>query len=255
MTEAPPVEPPTRPRATAEIVLRSLVFTAWVYGLGALMGLACLPLLLTSRRTAIWAVRTWSRLVIAGLEGVVGVKVEVRGLEHLPPGPCLIAAKHQGMFDIIPPFDYLRDPCLVMKRELMMIPVFGWFSAKLEMIVINREAASKALRAMVHDAKDALAEGRQILIFPEGTRKAPGAPPDYKPGIAALYRELNIPCTPLATNSGTVWPAHGFLRYPGTVVFEILPPIQAGLKRATFMALLEDAVEEASGRLFRETQA
>jgi 1-acyl-sn-glycerol-3-phosphate acyltransferase len=102
---------------------------------------------------------------------------------------------------------------------------------------------------MVHDAQDAFAEGRQILIFPEGTRKAPGDPPDYKPGVAGLYRELNIPCTPLATNSGVVWPAHGFLRYPGTAVFEVLPPIRAGLKRATFMALLEDAVEEASARL------
>ncbi len=251
MSDAALVEPSARPRATLDIVLRSLIFTAWVYGLGAVMGLLCLPLLLAPRRTAIWAVRTWSRLVIGGLERIVGVRVEVRGLERLPPGPCLIAAKHQGMLDIIPPFDYLSDPCLVMKRELMMIPVFGWFSAKLGMIVINRAAASKALRAMVHDAKDALDEGRQILIFPEGTRKEPGATPDYKPGIAALYRELNIPCTPLATNSGLVWPAHGFLRYPGTVVFEILPPIQAGLKRATFMALLEDAVEEASGRLIQ----
>jgi 1-acyl-sn-glycerol-3-phosphate acyltransferase len=252
MSETPSVQTPARPRATVQIVLRSLLFTAWVYGLGAMMGLICLPLLLMRRQTAIWAVRTWARLVIAGLKTIVGVKVEVRGLERLPPGPCLIAAKHQGMFDIIPPFDYLPDPCLVMKRELMMIPVFGWFSTKLEMIVINREAASKALRAMVHDAKDALAEGRQIIIFPEGTRKEPGAPPDYKPGIAALYRELNIPCTPLATNSGMIWPAHGFIRYPGTVVFEILPPIPAGLKRASFMAVLEDRVEAASALLTRE---
>jgi len=252
MSGTPPVQTPARPPATPQIVLRSVLFTAWVYGLGALMGLVSLPLLLMRRQTAIWAVRTWARLVIAGLKTIVGVKVEVRGLELLPPGGCLIAAKHQGMFDIIPPFDYLPEPCLVMKRELMMIPVFGWFSAKLEMIVINRAAASKALRAMVHDAKDALAEGRQIIIFPEGTRKAPGAPADYKPGIAALYRELNIPCTPLATNSGMIWPAHGFIRYPGTVVFEILPPIQAGLKRATFMALLEDTVEAASARLMTE---
>jgi 1-acyl-sn-glycerol-3-phosphate acyltransferase len=244
--------PPPRSKLTVEIVLRSMLFTVWVYGLGAVMGLACLPLLAAPRPTAIWAVRTWSRLVIGGLKRIVGANVEVRGLEHLRPGPCLIAAKHQGMFDIIPPFDYLPDPCLVMKRELMMIPVFGWFCAKLQMIVVNRKAASKALRAMVHDATDALAQGRQIIIFPEGTRKAPGAPPDYKPGIAALYRELNVPCTPIATNSGEVWPAHGFIRYPGTAVFEILPPIQAGLKRATFMALLEDAVEGATARLVAE---
>ena len=249
----PPFSPPARPKATLAIVLRSLLFTAWVYGLGAVMGLACLPLLLTPRLTAKAAVKLWSQLVIAGLKAIVGVEVEVRGREHLPGGACLIAAKHQSMFDIIPPFDYLADPCLVMKQELMVIPVFGWFSAKLRMIVINRAAASKALRGMVHDAKDALADGRQILIFPEGTRKDIGEAPDYKPGIAALYRDLNLPCTPLATNSGMIWPAHGFIRYPGKVVFEILPPIQAGLKRATFMALLEDSIEVASARLAAET--
>ena len=249
MTDLPAPPPFVRPRLTAGIVLRSLLFTAWVYGLGAVMGLLSLPLLLTPRPMALWVVKLWSRLVMAGLKGIVGVKIEVRGRENLPPGPCLIAAKHQGMFDIIPPFDYLPDPCLVMKKELMVIPVFGWFSAKLGMIVINRQAAAKALRSMVHGATDALAEGRQIIIFPEGTRKAPGEAPDYKPGIAALYRELGVPCIPMGTNSGAIWPAHGMIRYPGTVVFEFLPPIQPGLKRATFMALLEDAVEGASTRL------
>jgi 1-acyl-sn-glycerol-3-phosphate acyltransferase len=253
MSDAPPVAAPARGKLTAQIVLRSLVFTAWIYGLGAVLGVAALPLLLTSRRTAMGAVKLWSRLVIVGLEGIIGAKVEVRGREHLPPGPCLIAAKHQTMFDFIPPFDYLDDPTFVMKKELMRIPVFNWFCSKIGMIVINRDGAAKALRAMVHDAADALAEGRQIIIFPEGTRKAPGDAPDYKPGIAGIYRELNLPCTPLATNSGVVWPAHGFIRRPGKVVFEILPPIQAGLKRATFMALLEDAVEGASARLLGET--
>jgi 1-acyl-sn-glycerol-3-phosphate acyltransferase len=241
-----------RPKITGAILVRSLVFSAWTYGLGAVMGLVSLPLLLTTRRTAQKAVKLWSQLVVLGLRWIVGARIEVRGLQHLPDGGCLIAAKHQGMLDIIPPFDYLDDPCLVMKQELMRIPVFGWFSAKLRMIVINRKGAAKALRGMVHDAVDALGEGRQILIFPEGSRKEPGEAPDYKPGIAGLYRELKVPCTPLATNSGLIWPAHGFLRYPGLVVFEFLPPIQAGLKRATFMAMLEDAVEEASNRLLAE---
>lgn len=251
MSDAPP-RAAARHKATAPIVLRSLVFTAWVYGLGAVMCVVCLPLLLAPRRSVMAAARVWARLVMAGLQGVVGVTIEVRGREHLPPGPCLIAAKHQGMFDFIPPFDYLPDPAFVMKQELMRIPVFGWMAAKMEMIVINREGAAKALRAMLHDAKDALAAGRQIIIFPEGTRKEPGEAADYKPGVAGVYRELNVPCTPLATNSGMIWPAHGFIRYPGKVVFEILPPIQAGLKRATFMAMLEDAVEEASARLLAE---
>jgi len=234
---------------TLALVLRSLIFTLWVWGLGAVMGLICLPLLLGPRRQAQSAVRLWSRLVLAGLKGVIGANVEVQGLEHLPKGGCLIAAKHQGMLDIIPPFDYLDDPCLVMKKELMAVPVFGWFSSKVRMIVVDREAGSKALRSMVKDAKTALEEGRQIIIFPEGTRKAPGDAPDYKPGIAALYRELELPCIPLATNSGTVWPAKGLLRYPGTVVFQFLEPIPAGMKRAAFMSALETAVETASNRL------
>jgi 1-acyl-sn-glycerol-3-phosphate acyltransferase len=244
MTDSPHIGAPLRrPKATLAVVLRSLV----------VMGLVCLPLLLAPRRTAIAVIRLWSRLVMAGLKVVVGVKIEVRGREHLPAGPCLIAAKHQGMFDFIPPFDFLSDPCFVLKQELMRIPVFGWFSAKTRMIVINREGAAKALRGMVHDAKAALGEGRQIVIFPEGTRKAPGDPPDYKPGIAALYRELAVPCIPLATNSGMIWPAHGFIRYPGTVVFDFRPPIEAGLKRGVFMAKLEAAVEEASTRLLTRT--
>jgi 1-acyl-sn-glycerol-3-phosphate acyltransferase len=213
------------------------------------MGLACLPLLLLPRPAAEAAVRLWSRLVIWGLKTLIGVTVEIRGREHLAEGACLIAAKHQGMFDIVPPFDYLSDPCLVMKRELMRIPIFGWFSAKLQMIVVDREGGSKALRSMVAASKKALADRRQIIIFPEGTRRPPGAAPDYKPGVAALYRELGVPCTPLATNSGLVWPAHGIIRYPGTVVFEFLPPIPAGLKRASFMARLEEAIESASRRL------
>jgi 1-acyl-sn-glycerol-3-phosphate acyltransferase len=190
--------------------------------------------------------------VLSGLKTIVGVRVEVRGLHHLPPGGCLIAAKHMGMLDIIPPLDYLEDPCLVMKRELMRVPVFGWFSAKLEMIVVDRDAASAALRSMVQQARGAVQAGRQILIFPEGTRKAPGDPADYKPGVAALYRDLALPCVPLATNSGALWPAHGFIRYPGVAVFEFLPPLPAGLKRGAFMARLEEVVETGSLRLLQE---
>jgi 1-acyl-sn-glycerol-3-phosphate acyltransferase len=254
MSEAAPSPAPfTRPKATPQIVLRSLVFTAWVYALGALMGIFGLPLLLGSRRDAMGAIKLWARLTSWGLKTIVGARIEVRGLENLPAGPCLIAAKHQGMFDTVAPFNFLADPAFVLKRELMRIPVYGWFASKTEMIAIDREGGAKTLRAMVQAARSALDDGRQIVIFPEGTRKAPGDPPDYQPGVAGLYRDLGVSCTPMATNSGQVWPAHGFIRYPERVVFEILPPIQAGLKRATFMAILEDAVETASTRLIAET--
>ena len=133
----------------------------------------------------------------------------------------------------------------------MWIPFMGWYSDLSGMIVIDRGGHSTALRKMMTDARDRLDDGRQLVIFPEGHRQDPGAAPDYKPGIAALYRDLDIPCIPVATNSGVHWPAHGFLRKPGTVVYQYLEPIPAGLKRAAFMALLEERIETASGALLR----
>jgi 1-acyl-sn-glycerol-3-phosphate acyltransferase len=131
----------------------------------------------------------------------------------------------------------------------MWIPIFGWFAAKVEMIVIDRSSGAKAVRRLTAATARALADGRQVFIFPEGTRQAPGAPPAYKPGIAALYREMNLPCTPIATNAGYVWPASGLAKYPGTAVYEVLPPIPAGLKRGVFMASLEAAIEGAGDLL------
>lgn len=233
------------------IVLRSLAFTLWLYLSMVIYAIGLSPALLAPHRHAIGVIRLWARFVLFGLRWIAGVRVEVRGLEHRPTGPALIAAKHQGMLDVVAPFVFLDDPCFVLKKELMPLPFFGWFAWKTRMIAVDRSAHSKALKAMVRQARDRHAEGRQILIFPEGTRQAPGAAPDYKPGIAALYRDLDSPCWPLATNSGVHWPARGFIRRPGLVVFEFLPPIPAGLKRAEFMAELETRLEAASTALLR----
>ena len=207
------------------------------------------PVLLGPMRWALAYARLWAWGVRAGFSAICGVTVEVRGLEHRPTGPALIAAKHQGMFDVIVPFTFLDEPCFVLKKELMVLPFFGWFAWKTKMIPVDRQAHAKALRKLVADARARLAEGRQIIIFPEGTRTQPGAQGDYKPGVAALYRDLGLPCHLIATNSGQCWPAHGFLRRPGKVVFEFLEPIPAGLKRAEFMAELERRIETASRAL------
>jgi 1-acyl-sn-glycerol-3-phosphate acyltransferase len=153
------------------------------------------------------------------------------------------------MLDVIAPFAFLDDTCFIMKKELMPLPFFGWFAWKTKMIAVDRSAHAKALKDMVKQARARFAEGRQILIFPEGTRGLPGAEPDYKPGIAALYRDLDCPCVPMATNSGQHWHAKGFRRTPGLVVFEFLPAIPAGLKRPEFMARLETAIETKSNAL------
>ena len=229
--------------------LRSLIFVAWLYLSMAIFALFLSPVLLFGRAPSMVVIRMWAAFVLFGLRWICGVKVEVRGLEHRPSGPALIAGKHQGMLDVIAPFTFLPDPCYVMKKELMVLPFFGWFAARTNMIAINRSAHSAALKGMVRQARARRDEGRQVLIFPEGTRTAPGAAPDYKPGIAALYRDLDCPCVPMATNAGLHWPAHGFRRTPGTVVYEFLPPIPPGLKRAGFMARLETELEAASTAL------
>jgi 1-acyl-sn-glycerol-3-phosphate acyltransferase len=232
--------------------LRSLLFVAWFYAITIPLAIGYSVTLLMPRSAIMEGMRLWARLVNWGLKTFAGVRIELRGREHMPTGQALIAAKHQGMFDTIGPFSFLPDACFVLKRELLAIPFYGWHAQKAGMIPLDREGSSKALKDLMRAARDRLKEPRQIIIFPEGTRQEPGAPPDYKPGVAALYRDLGLPCTPMATNSGVHWPAHGFLRRPGTIVFEFLPPIPPGLKRDEFMAQLQDRIETASNRLLAE---
>jgi 1-acyl-sn-glycerol-3-phosphate acyltransferase len=240
------------PPPSGWIIVRSLVFTVWLYGLILAVGLSAVPLLLGPRPWVMSLIRLWVRLVLWGARTIMGIRVEYRGLEHLPPGSALVACKHLSMLDTIAPFQFLADPCFVLKRELIRLPVYGWFVAKTNMIPVNRGGGSQAVRDLSAAALDRLRETRQLLIFPEGTRKAPGAEPQYKSGVAALYRDLNLPCTPMATNSGLFWPAHGFIRRPGVAVFEFLEPIPPGLKRADFMRRLESRIETASNRLLAE---
>ena len=234
------------------IRLRSLLFSAWFYAVSTVLAIAYSAMLPMPRGAMMEGLRVWTRLVNFGLKTFAGVRIEVRGREHLPTGAALIAAKHQGMFDTIGPFSFLPDACFVLKKELLKIPFYGWEAQHAGMIPVDREGNAKALKALMRAARDRLKEPRQIIIFPEGTRQDPGAAPDYKPGVAALYRDLQLPCTPMATNSGVHWPAHGVTRRPGTIVFEFLPPIPPGLKREEFMSELQDRIETASNRLLAE---
>ena len=226
--------------------VRSVLFAAWMFALAIVLGLACLPLLLAPRRTAVTPIRLWARGALGALPLLVGLRVEIVDRDRAPVGAALVAAKHQGMLDILVALVLLPDPCIVMKKELMWIPIFGWFCAKAGMIPIDRSAGAKAVRTMTRAAKTAAAEGRQLLVFPEGTRRAPGAPPDYRPGVAALYRELALPCTPIATDSGRVWPASGLMKHRGVATYQVLAPIPPGLTRVAFMAALQEVIETAS---------
>jgi 1-acyl-sn-glycerol-3-phosphate acyltransferase len=229
--------------------VRSLIFVALFYLWGVLCAVGCTPILLGPVSWSLKMFEIWSLGVVFLLRIICGVRVEVRGREHMPVGAALIAPKHQCMLDVFAQFSVLPSSSFVMKKELMWIPWFGWYAQKVGSIVVDREAGATALKKMVREAKLLFADHRQIVIFPEGHRQPIGAAPDYKPGIAALYREIDVPVHPVATNSGVHWPRHGFLRHPGTIVFEYLEPIPPGLKRAEFMRILQERIETASAKL------
>jgi len=233
-------------------MLRSIVFALAFYLTTAAFLLLGSPLLLAPRRWAMAALRIHARVSLWLLRILVGTKLEVRGLDNLPPAPCLIASKHQSTWDTFALIPLFRDPALVLKAELGLIPFYGWFCYKFEHILIRRERASAALKQLISDAKSRSDEGRDVLIFPEGTRRAPGAPPDYKPGIVALYEGLGRPCVPVALNSGLFWPRRKLWRYRGTIVVDIMPPIAPGLPRTAFRKLLQERIESCSKALLDE---
>jgi 1-acyl-sn-glycerol-3-phosphate acyltransferase len=225
--------------------LRSALFLAWFLAVTTLLSLIFLPVLLLPRGATVWLARIWSRATFFGLNLFAGVDWEIRGTP--PEGPVLVAAKHMSMWDTLALYLALNSPAIVLKRSLLYIPFYGWFLWKAAAIAIDRSAGAGALRKMSAAAQQVLGQGRPILIFPEGTRKKPHAPPDYKPGVAGLYALLKVPCVPVALNSGVYWT--GFIKRPGTIVLEFLEPIAPGLKRDTFMALLENRIESATNRL------
>ena len=228
---------------------RSLVFVALFYAWSVICGLAMTVLLLAPRRWTIRSMALWGVVVIALLRAICGIRVEIRGRHNLPAGRVLVAAKHQCMFDTMGPLTVFDDACYVMKKELLRIPFYGWFCVKAGMLQLDRQGGAVALRKLLADARARLVEPRQLVIFPEGTRTPPGTKGTYQPGVAGLYRDLGLPCVPMATNSGAHWPAHGFRRRPGLIVYEFLEPIAPGLHRAVFMRELEDRIESASTRL------
>jgi 1-acyl-sn-glycerol-3-phosphate acyltransferase len=184
------------------------------------------------------------------------MRCEITGLENIPEGGLMVAAKHQSFLETFALVTVFRNPVFILKRELTWIPLFGWGLTKLRMIPVDRGARARALAAVTRRAKVELGQnGRQLLIFPEGTRRAPGAPPAYKFGVAHLYAELNVPCLPVALNSGLYWPRRKFLRRPGTVRIEILPPIAPGLDKVTFQNLVQERIETASDRLVAQARA
>ena len=234
--------------------IRSLLYAIWFYVTLLVIGLIAMPISMVSRRFAIGAVRFFAQAQAFGLWLLCGISTEVRGKEFLPKGPGLIAMKHQSTYDTIAPFMFMQNPAYILKRELLKAPVFGVYASRVG-IPIDRAGGAKTMKLMLAAAKVAAGGGQQIVIFPEGTRQLPDTPTDIKPGVVFMYNELKLPCVPVALNTGLCWQGSGFLRRPGKIVFEVLPPIEPGLKRAEFTERLVGALEPATMKLVAEGRA
>ena len=241
------------------IVLRSLLFNfVWYVNIAAQMLLFAPWYMTRSDRREAWRVPTnWGQTSNWLQTLIVGTQFDVQGTENLPPPGTgyIVAAKHQSIWEFYGLLPWLDDPAFIVKRQLMSIPLFGSYIKKVGVIPIERAKRGEALRLMMVEARKAIGEGRQILIFPEGTRMAPGAPPDYRQGVMRMYEELGCPVVPVALVSGLFWPRRRFRRYPGRLRVRFLPAIQPGLSGEVFQTTLRDAIETECHRLYRETAA
>jgi 1-acyl-sn-glycerol-3-phosphate acyltransferase len=236
------------------MLARSLLFNIAFYANMVLWLIALIPFCLAPRKTFMRTVQVWARSSLWLLRVITGTRVEFRGAERIPRGGLLVAAKHQSFLETFALLTQFDDPTFVLKRELTWIPLFGWYALKARQVPIDRSAGTLALVAMNERARIEAASGRQILIFPEGTRRAPGAPPSYKFGVAHLYTNLAMPCLPVALNTGLYWPRRKFVRRPGTAVIEFLDPIPAGKARDEFFDEVKTRIEQSCDRLLAEGQ-
>ena len=229
----------------ARALLFNLAFFLWT----AVIGIYGLPVLLAPRRVVMRFGTMWSSVTLRLLAWTVGLSHEVRGRENLPKGPAIIAMKHQSAWDTLAMPVIFEDVAVVIKRELLFVPLYGWYSKRAGSIAVDRSGGAAALKRMLASAKAAADDGRLIAIFPEGTRTAVGERRPYHPGVAALYTQLELPLVPVAVNSGLFWGRRAFLKRPGRIVVEILPPIAPGLPRREMMRELEGRIETATARL------
>jgi len=234
--------------------VRSFLFNGVFFAGGLVLAVLLLPCLVLGRKTMQGGLKLWAGMVIWNLKWIAGLTWEVRGLENLPAEPCILACKHQSAWETGIFYLLVGDPSYILKKELLSIPFFGWYLAKGGAIAIDRKAGASALKAMIQGARDRLARGQNVVIFPEGTRAAPGQPGTYHPGVAALYKGVDAPLVPVALNSGVFWQRRSFLKRPGRITIEILPPVPPGQDRRAFMAHLQQTIEQASDTLAAEAR-
>lgn len=230
--------------------IRSLLFSLNIYVMMLVMGIVFFPWALVSRKGALTACHTWCRYVRWSLRWICGLRTEIRGTP--PAGEVMVAAKHQSFLDIILIFGALPAGKFIMKRELLWAPILGQYALRIGCVPVNRGKRSAAIRRMVADVARGRQAPGQLIIYPQGTRIAPGVKAPYKVGTSALYKDLGQACVPVAANVGLFWPKRGVLRKPGLAVVEFLAPIEIGLDKPGFMHRLEQEIETHSDRLMKE---
>lgn len=231
-------------------LLRSIAFDLLFYSSMTVFGVLLAPVVIASPRTTVYIIRTYCRVMLGALRIICGLRTEVRGT--IPTGTVVVAGKHQSFLDILILVVALDQPSFVMKRELLAAPIFGWYAKRLGCIAIDRSAGREAMRAILEQVDQHQSTLGQLVIYPQGTRVAPGAHRPYKPGAAAVYASTGLPCVPAATNAGMFWGRNSWLRKPGRAVVEFLPPLPSGLAQDSALAHIETVVEEASSRLLTE---
>jgi 1-acyl-sn-glycerol-3-phosphate acyltransferase len=235
------------------LALRSHLFNVIFYANLIVWMVVCLPVyFILPRRTAYRIPKAWASSCHWLMKTIIGTTFEIEGLENIPKSGYILAPKHQSFWDTYALLPWLDDPVYILKRELMMIPVFGWYAAKLRMIPVNRGGKGKEMMLVMKRAAEEMEKGRQLIIFPEGTRRPPGAEPLYKFGIARLYRDLKVPVVPVAVHAGLFWPRRSLMRYPGHYKIRILPAMEPGLKPNVFFETLMHNLEAASDELLLE---
>ena len=235
--------------------IRALLFNVVFYGGTAVLCFAYIPTLVLPRPVFMVFIRFYFHWVAWAEKYVLGLKYEVRGWENVPKnGAFLIAAKHQSAYETMKFHVLFKDPAIILKRELLRIPLWGWMAAKARMIAIDRTDGKSALQTILENAKPVVESGRPIVIFPQGTRVPVGAYKPYKFGITRMYEHFDIPILPMAINAGVYWKKKAFIKRPGTVVFEFLPPIMPGQDPKKVLATLEKDIESHSDALVAQAR-
>ncbi len=236
------------------LYLRSLIFNIYGY---SVLGLGCIVTSLVGIFSPKATIKVWNYgfipALVWGVHYLAGIKIEIRGKQYVKQDGVIYAGKHESALETYTLSNYIKKASFILKKELTYIPIFGWSQYFYGMIPVDRSAGSVAMKNMLRHAKDRIEKGRPVIIFPEGTRCAPGQNTEYKPGVALLYQHLNLPVIPVATNTGLFWKKNSFLRFPGKVIFEFLEPIETGLDKKQFMAILKERIETKCAQLNAET--